>query len=476
MQDSWKVTRKFTFDYGLRYDYSTYLQEQYGRAPFFSATAISPKAGIPGSTIYDGHGTGRCNCNVAQNYPYAFGPRLGIAYQINSKTVLRGGFGLVYNGTETNNNAASVLAGSAVTITSPTFGLPITTLSAGIPRSFDPAPWPTYDPGQYPTGFPTPGASAALVDQNAGRPGRQFQWTVGIQREILRDMVVEASYVANRGAWWNSPGLLNIDALTPQILAAHGLNINNAADQTLLTSLMSLAVAKQRGFGNAPYPGFPTGQTVAQSLRPYPQFTSVATYWDPLGRTWYDALQVKATQRLHHGLSVVSTFTWSKTLGMGGERDPNPGSSGNSVFNDVFNRPNNKYLSIYDQPFQFNISANYATPKWELNKGKGAKALSWLTRDWTYGVFLKYASGFPLQAPVASNTSPSLGSLLFQSTFDNRIPGQPLFLQDLNCHCFDPQKTLVLNPNAWTEPAAGQWGTAAAYYGDYRKQRPPRKI
>jgi hypothetical protein len=53
------------------------------------------------------------------------------------------------------------------------------------------------------------------------------------------------------------------------------------------------------------------------------------------------------------------------------------------------------------------------------------------------------------------------------------VPGQPLFLKDLNCHCFDPNTNFVLNPAAWTNPAPGQFGTAAGYYTDYRYQRRP---
>ena len=49
----------------------------------------------------------------------------------------------------------------------------------------------------------------------------------------------------------------------------------------------------------------------------------------------------------------------------------------------------------------------------------------------------------------------------------------PLFTKDPNCHCIDPNRDFVLNPAAWTQPAAGQWGTAAAYYNDYRWSRRP---
>ena len=56
----------------------------------------------------------------------------------------------------------------------------------------------------------------------------------------------------------------------------------------------------------------------------------------------------------------------------------------------------------------------------------------------------------------------------------NRVPGVPLYtVSDINCHCFDPSTTAVLNPNAWVNPPQGQFGTAAAFYSDYRFQRHP---
>jgi hypothetical protein len=467
IQDTWKVTRKFTLDYGLRYDYSTYLREQYGRAPFFSRTLPNPTVGgQPGAVIFDRSGPGHCNCDLAKNYPWAFGPRLGFAYQLNARTVLRGGFGIVYNGTAAGNGYAPTLAGASSNIVA-NFGEAITTLSAGFPAASLPPFWPNYNPGQYPLNATPASNTIYELDQNAGRPARQYQFSFGVQREIMRDLVAEAEYVGNRGIWWQSNGQIALNAITPERLKFYGLDPTRPADQALLVSALSSTTAISRGFGRGPYPGFPAGQTVAQALRPYPQFTNIAVDFAPLGNTWYDSLQTKLTKRMSHNLSLISTFSWSKTLTIGVERDPNPGTTGNASYNDVFNRQNQKYLSVYDSPFQFTLSATYITPSI-----KGNKILSWISKDWTYAAVLQYRSGLPMPVPLATQ-NPPLNNMLYQTTFADRVPGEPLFTVDLNCHCYDPNKTYVLNPKAWTQPAPGTFGTSAAYYSDYRKQRRP---
>jgi len=475
-QDTWKVTRKLTLDYGLRYDYSTYLKEENGRLAQLSPTTPNPSAGgLPGAVIFEGSGDGKCNCDFAKNYPWAFGPRLGAAYQFAPKMVLRVGVGLVYAGTEDSNGATQGGLTALQAVLSPGNGDPVMTLRNGIP--FTPPPFPNFDPGQYPQpGFAGSQSPAVFYDANAGRPPRQFQWSIGIQREILQDLAVDISYVGNRGVWWYAPGLIDVNALTPERLASFGLDLNNSDDRTLLRSTLGSATAANRGFNKPPFAGYPTNLSVAQSLRPFPQFGSISSLWAPLGKTWYDSLQIKATKRYSHGLSSSVNFTWSKNLSMGNASNPTvPGIGAAPVpYNDVFNRDQNKYISQFDQPFIFNFSVNYTTPAL-----KGNSILSWVTSDWTLGIFAQYGSGLPIPAPYAQN---NLQTLLLRNipngqtlSFANRVKGEPLFIQDLNCHCFDPNKEFVLNPKAWVDAPDGQFGTGAAYYSDYRYQRQPQE-
>ena len=134
--------------------------------------------------------------------------------------------------------------------------------------------------------------------------------------------------------------------------------------------------------------------------------------------------------------------------------------------NDVFNRPAQKGLDGGSQPFVFVVNFNYTVPKLGGNR--------WLreaTGGWTFGGILRYASGLLIGVPGAQN---ALNSLLFRGTRMNRVPGQPLYTVDLNCHsCYDPRKDFVLNPKAWSDAPAGQFGYSAAYYNDYRDMRHP---
>jgi hypothetical protein len=463
VQDTWKITRTVTLDYGLRWDYQDPYHEIHNRVGVFAPQVSNPSAGgLPGGMQYAGNGPGQCNCQLAYAYPYAIGPRLGIAWQALPKTVVRGGWGLSYGTTPTSNyfSQANGVGWNTYSLSEPTFGTPAATFSQGLVYPQSALVGPLYSPGLYPAAgqiSPVP----TWVDPNGGgRPPRINQWTISIQRELSKDMVLEAAYVGNRSAWDQSNSLLALNALSMQKIASVGLNILSPTDQALLTSTFASGLPQARGF-QAPYAGFPLGQTLAQALRPYPQFGNISSLWADLGDTWYEALQTKLTQRTKHGLTTTVGFTWSKNQSLGAET----GTGGGDPINDVFNRRNQKDLSSADQPFFLNIATTYRTPQ----VGRNAVVRT-IAGGWTFSAVLTYASGLPLAVPAAQN---NLSTLLFQSTFMNRVPGVPLYLKNPNCGCFDPNKDLALNPAAWSEPAPGTWGTAAAYYGDYRSPRTP---
>jgi hypothetical protein len=469
-QDTWKVTRKFTLDYGLRYDYSTYFKEQYGRAPNFAATLANPAAGDhPGATIYQA----TCHCAFAHNYPWAFGPRLGAAYQITPKTVARAGFGIAYAGTPLYGNGSG--AGNASNPFGPNSNpwQPSMILSGPIPFTAQQIVWPNLDPGQFPKvspGAPPLGAGPPnVIDPNAGRPGRNVQWSIGLQREILPNLLVEAAYVGTRGAWWAPAGatgniastLVNYNHLSPQILSNYGLSLDNPADRAILTAQVG-SPAAGRFLNKIPFAGFPLTATVAQSLLPFPQFNSgLQPTWAPLGDTWYNSLQAKATKRFSHGLDLIANFTWAKELDT---------LEGTFIPINVDNRQTARTLATLYRPFVTSFAFTYTVPTWRENSG-GKKVVSLVVRDWQVSGFFQYASGALIPPPLA-NASPTLSNLVFLNTVQDRMPAVSPFTHDLNCHCFDPGKTFVLNPAAWTNPSAGQFGTAT-YYNDYRLQRRP---
>src|SRR5262249_47521860 len=154
----------------------------------------------------------------------------------------------------------------------------------------------------------------------------------------------EANYVANVGVWWNAADLLGLNSIQPKdLVSLYGLDITRAADRTLLSSPLLSSVARNAGFG-APYAGYPMGATVAQTLRPYPQFESLTNnHWVPVGNPWYNSLHSKVTKRLSHGLDLSGSFTWQKSLVICVE--DKFGRGGGVFVNDPFNRRNQKTYS-----------------------------------------------------------------------------------------------------------------------------------
>ncbi len=479
IQDSWKVTRKLTLDYGLRWDYGTYNREDYGRLGDLSLTTPNPSAGgLPGGLIFEA----ACKCSFAHNYPYAFGPRFGFAYSHDTKTVLRGGAGYVYNATQ--YFAAGI--SNQATGTTPAFGQSIFQLQNGIPSTIQ-AQWPVYAPN---VGEPNNSviAAPALVDPNAGRPGRIFQYSLTLQREVTKNLVLEASYVGNRGVWLPAPALASFNDLSVADLAKYGFTVGNTADRALLiTQIANLTAAQKatlasKGF-NLPWAAFPTNQTVRQAIREYPQFnTSINPTVAPLGKDWYDSLQLTVTKRYSHGLTVNGNYTYSKTLDLLSTPDP-------------YNIGLGKNISAMDLPQQLRFSADYQTPR--PHKGIpviGNPIVSYLLGGWGLGVYADYQSAPLLGRPAAGSLMPVSDWLGYGpggaqlkigpngqpmspyavnwTDLSGKVHTEPL---DPNCGCYDPTKTQILNPNAWVAVPDGQFGANQSSIRYFRGIRQPQE-
>jgi hypothetical protein len=249
------------------------------------------------------------------------------------------------------------------------------------------------------------------------------------------------------------------------------------------TQTLTPAIAAH-GF-TLPYAGFPLGQNLATALVARPQWGSTIPPFlgPPLGKTWYDSLQVKVTKRYSHGLDLQSSLTYGKELSLGANSDTGYlGVPATTRINDVFNRDTNKQLSPLSQPFRFVISGTYTTPKvFNGASSYATRAASQVIRDWQLGVVFQYQSGALIPIPASNNqlfNQLNIGGGLFSgaSTYWNFANGnQNLFASgvDPNCKCWDPTKQLLLNPAAWTDAAGGQFSNTAGYYNNYRWQRQP---
>ncbi len=470
-QDTWKISRNLTLDYGLRWDFETYLKEQYGRVANFSASTFNPTVGLPGGVAFEGSGPGRCDCQYGKNYPYAFGPRIGVAYQVNPKTVIRAGGAVSYSKTG-EDGLLSQSVGGLNPFSTPVQDQPLYKLSDGVPQALRTLTFPNFNPGQFPAviqGVPNLGSFPSFViDRNAGRPARIFQWSIGVQRELTHDMVVEATYVGNRGVWWQANGF-GYNITNPATLAAEGWNLNSTSDLTELQQQIGQWLGKDPRV-RLPFSNFPLTATVAQSLKPFPQFSfALNPLWAPMGKNWYDSLQAKFTKRFSHGLEFQSAFSWQKTLDIGAENSYPLGAAffggPTAVTNNVFNYDSNKFLSRDDRPFQLVISGSYLTPKLGINKFASA-----ILHDWRIAAVMRYQSGALIQIPATNN---NLGAILGSGTYSVRNPGVNPFLIDPNCHCFDPTTQLFLNPAAFSQAAPGQFSPSTPFYTDFRWMRQP---
>jgi hypothetical protein len=355
VQDDYKVSPKLTLNLGLRYEVESPTTERYDRAVRnFDATssspleamakaqyAASPIPEIPaaqfavrgGLTFVNAGGNPRGYWDPSKKN---FMPRIGIAYQLDSRTVLRAGFGIYFSP-----------LGTLYTNTEPA-GFSLTTpIQATLDNGLT---YVATNANPFPTGLSRPlGAGGGLIT-NAGQDVNAFpakrlnpyaqRWSFGLQRQLPGQTLIEASYVGNRGTHLNVLRNLNF---TP----AQYLSTSPARDQAAINYLGA----------NFPNPfrnttstfAFPANNSRANLLKPYPQFNNVRLY-DSNGYSWYHSLQARVERRFSKGFSSQLSYTWSKNMQateMLNEQDPRP----SEVISDLDRTHRITASGIWELPF-----------------------------------------------------------------------------------------------------------------------------
>lgn len=322
VHDDWKISRRLTLNMGLRWEYEGPITERFNRSvrgfDFQSESpiaalaranyALSPISEVPASafrtfgglTFAGEAGQPRALWDSDKNN---FAPRVGLAYQLTPKTVLRSGYGIFFDVLGVDRYDVNQGGFNQVTSLVPSLDNGLTfraTLSNPFP---DGLTLPAGAAGGLRTFL---GRGVSYFNENPLNPYMQ-RWSFSIQRELPMRILGEAAYVGNRGAKLASSRELNP-------VPREYLSTSPVRDQAVIDFLS--AQVKNPFYGIPEFAGTPLGNvnvSRSQLLRPYPQFAGITTTL-PDGRSWYHSLQVQVEKRLEKGLTFQSSWTWSKFM------------------------------------------------------------------------------------------------------------------------------------------------------------------
>jgi hypothetical protein len=430
-QDDWKVSRRLTLNYGLRYDIFVPRYEKLDNLSSFDPALPNPGAGNrPGALAFLGNGTNRNGRRSFADTDFkAFGPRLGFAYAPTPKTVLRGGYGIYYAAGNAATGQRDSLNMSNGFIATPVFQ----SLNQGLTPAFN------WDNG-FPQNFPRPpfidptagnGTAMRFIGPGDGRMPRFQNWSATFERELLPRVNWEVTYLGTRGTRIGN-GLVRVNEVDPQYLSLGAL----------LSQPFDSAAAVAAGI-RSPFPGF--RGSVAQALRPFPQYLDLDNRSNPAGSSSYHALQTQLSARTSNGLDVQLAYTWAKTIS-----DADILAGGGVAGQTTYNRGLERTIAVTDVPHVFALSYSFELPF--------AKKKPW--GGWVLTGIHQYSGGVPVTL-TANNTLPLFNGVLRPDVLSgvNRAT---------NVDGFDPAVHSWINRDAFRAPAAFRFGTAARGYTDLR--------
>jgi hypothetical protein len=318
------------------------------------------------------------------------------------------------------------------------------TQDAGVTPAF-------YWDGGFPTNWPRPpfinptvqnGSAVNYQGPGDGRPPYFQNFQFSVQQELAPKLVVEAAYVNVKGTRLGN-NLINLNELDPQYLSLGSLltqNINSAAARA----------------ANIPIPWQGFNGSVAQALRPYPQYLGIPNNANPNGNSTYNALQMKVDKRFANGFVLLGSYTWAKTIS-----DSDIAAGGGPGGQTFYNRGLEKAISTNDIPHVAAISYSYEFPfgrgKRFLDRG-GAVGL--MVGGWQLTGIHQYQSGRPVTL-TATNTLPLFNGVL-RPDVNASVPKTLEVTNPLGDHW--------INPAAFAVPTGFRLGTSARAYTDLRAQ------
>ena len=450
LADDWKVTRRLTLNLGLRWEIVGGQSEAHGISSTLGPSTPNPGAsGFPGALTFlsDTH-----RGSWQDTYWGEVGPRVGFAYAVNERIVLRGGYGLMYTPPIANTFGEAAIDGYygnnnlRQQVLNPVFN------------------WDNGFPA-YPYTLPNKdaaldnGSSISYIPRNSARQPYAQNYSFGVQYLFKDGTMIQTSYVGNRGNRLNASNFANMNQLNPKYLSMGDALL----DDISLHPNIPL-----------PYAGF--SGTVAQALLPYPQYQggAVTNRFAYVGTSTYNGLQVVATRRVTKGLGFLVSYSFQKTLT--NTDSANGYYSGNAQ--DVYNRKLEKSVAAFDQPQQLRMTWIYELPfgkgRTYLNRGG---MVNQVLGGWTVTANQQYRSGNPLAIITSIDTSTYLfnGNSSVSSTIRaDLIPGQPLRVPTGHLDYASGTGAQYINPAAFAAPpttANGvvlRLGTAPRYFGNLR--------
>jgi hypothetical protein len=460
IQDDIKVSSRLTLNLGLRWDVWGTFKEVANRMSFFNPDLPNPLAGNrPGALQFAGSGTDGCNCSTPVKTHYINpGPRLGLAYRLGEKTVIRAGYSIVYAhaggvGGRTNGRQGLSQLGfnTSASFSSVATGQPAFNWATGYP-AFQPAPFlnPSYGIGfvTAAAGAPIAGPGTAQTitygDPNlGGKPPYYENWNLNIQRSLTPSLTLSVAYSASSGHFL--PGAGNAGPFTNQIPSQY-IVLGPLLGQTASAATIAQAQAVFPNVGN-PFPNF-TG-TIAQLLKPYPQYSGISNPWADLGISTYNSFQATLVRRFSQGLTFTFAYTFSKQLDdlLASPRNP---------FNDSLE----KGPGTIDHPQVGSLIFVYQLPFGAGHKlNSGSRVLSSVMSHWQVSGLVTYSSGAPL---VISGTCTSGGILgTCYPNYNPSFQGNVWINGDFGSGGKSVTSTPYLDKTAFVDPAAYTVGNIA---------------